>query len=136
MYELTFDFTRKEASVSSYKQGNKLSEFMRHVQATQQITWQSHHRNPGRKVRFTSSLLLLTIKMDCTLPTDCPSALVYADLLVGSLSTPPLPLPSAIPPPPPALFRMRSLQILVLGGKMPRCESSLRVILSWRKGII
>lgn len=61
---------------------------MRHVQATQQITWQSHHRNPGRKVRFISSLVLLTIKVDCTLPTDCPNALVYADLLVGSLSTP------------------------------------------------
>lgn len=70
------------------------------------------HRNPGRKVRFTPSLLLLTIKINCTLPTDCPNALVYADLLVGSFL------------PHPLFFRMQSLQILVLGGKISRREFS------------
>lgn len=88
VWTFIFNFTKKEASVSFWKQGNWSLVFMRCVQVIQLIAWQSHHWNPVQKVRFMSSLMLLTIKMYCMLQTHCSNALVYAHLLVGSVPTP------------------------------------------------
>ena len=57
--------------------------------------------------RVTSNFILITTEKYWFLQTNRSSALVYANLLVGSLGNSPT-------------FRMLRLRILVLGGKMSR----------------